>query len=59
MVKALTPDGLQVVVFDYAPRKRVIRSARWEEIAEGKRELRDARIALGLSRRRCLCHSPI
>ena len=30
MVEARTPDGLQVVVFDYGPRRRVIRSARWE-----------------------------
>lgn len=29
-VEARTPDGLQVVVFDYGPRRRVIRSARWE-----------------------------
>lgn len=29
-VEARTPDGLQVVVFDYDPRRRVIRSARWE-----------------------------
>lgn len=27
-VEARTPDGLQVVVFDYGPRRRVIRSAR-------------------------------
>ena len=29
-VEARTPDGLQVVVFDYGSLKRVIRSARWE-----------------------------
>ena len=30
MVEARTPDGMQLVVFDYGPRKRVIRSDRWE-----------------------------
>mgnify|MGYP005951062683 FL=1 len=29
-VEARTPNGMQVVVFDYGPRRRVIRSARWE-----------------------------
>ena len=29
-VEARTPDGMQLVVFDYGPRKRVIRSDRWE-----------------------------
>lgn len=29
-VEARTPDGMQLVAFDYGPRKRVIRSARWE-----------------------------
>ena len=31
MVEARTPDGLQVVVFDYGPRKRVIQSVKWAE----------------------------
>ena len=29
-VEARTPDGMRLVVFDYGPRKRVVRSARWE-----------------------------
>lgn len=33
MVEARAPDGMQVVVFDYGPRRRVVRSAKWAEPA--------------------------